>query len=232
MPRESPTAGTSSASMKSDVPTFDLTGHPSSSDVPPSAPATRPSRLRVRGALFDDTQLMSEVVAGSIDAFAELYGRFCNRAYGVALSVCHDQDRASDAVQEAFLALWKNRASYRAQRGSVAAWLLTMVRYRAIDLARRNGLQAAWWASEDQLAQRAAPDDVSGAVIRRDASQRLRTSLAQLPDEQQEVITLAYYGQLSHTEIAARLGLPTGTVKGRMRLGLQQLRQRMEPPVD
>ncbi|MDQ6834672.1 MAG: sigma-70 family RNA polymerase sigma factor [Actinomycetota bacterium] len=171
-----------------------------------------------------DSELMGEVSAGSVEAFAELYDRFCNRAYGVAFSVCRDDGRAQDAVQEAFLSLWKSRANYRPHQGTVAAWLLTVVRYRAIDLTRRNGNHATRWASEDRLDERPAPDDVSEKIIQREDATRLQASLARLPDEQQEVITLAYYGQLSHSEIATRLDLPAGTVKGRMRLGLQKLR--------
>jgi RNA polymerase sigma-70 factor (ECF subfamily) len=167
---------------------------------------------------------MAQVSAGSVEAFGELYDRFCNRAYGVAFSVCRDQGRAQDAVQEAFLSVWRARASYRSQEGTVAAWLLTVVRYRAIDLARRHGKDAAHWASDERLHERPARDDVSETVIQRDDAHRLQVSLAQLPDRQQEVIVLAYYGQLSHTEIATELGLPPGTVKGRMRLGLQKLR--------
>jgi RNA polymerase sigma-70 factor (ECF subfamily) len=167
---------------------------------------------------------MGEVSAGSMEAFGELYDRFCQRAYGVAFSICRDEGRAQDAVQEAFLSLWQSRASYRSQRGSVAAWLLTVVRYRAIDVARRDGTHSARWASDDRLDERPAPDDVSESVIQRDDGEHLRGSLALLSHEQREVITLAYYGQLSHTEIAARLELASGTVKGRMRLGLQKLR--------
>jgi len=167
---------------------------------------------------------MARVSAGSAEAFGQLYDRFCNRAYGVAYSVCRDDGRAQDAVQDAFLSLWTSRTSYRPQRGTVAGWLLTVVRYRAIDLARRNGTHAAHWANDDRLDERPAPDDVSATVLERDTADRLRASLTELPDEQQEVIALAYYGQLSHTEIATQLRLPSGTVKGRMRLGLQKLR--------
>jgi RNA polymerase sigma-70 factor (ECF subfamily) len=183
----------------------------------------------VRLAASDDIQLMGELSDGSVEAFGELYDRFCNRAYGVAFSVCRDQGRAQDAVQEAFLSLWKSQASYRPQQGAVAAWVLTVVRYRAIDIARRNGNHAARWAGEDQLRERPAPGDTGEKVIQRDDADRLRASLALLPADQQEVITLAYYGQLSHTEIATRLGLPPGTVKGRLRLGLQKLRASIEP---
>lgn len=173
---------------------------------------------------LDDGALMGAVSAGSVEAFEQLYDRFCNRAYGVAYSVCRDEARAQDAVQEAFVSVWTSRTSYRPQRGSVAGWLLTVVRYRAIDVVRRNGNHAAHRASDDRLDERPAPDDVSATVIERDTADRLRASLARLPAEQQEVITLAYYGQLTHTEIATQLRLPPGTVKGRMRLGLQKLR--------
>lgn len=167
---------------------------------------------------------MGEVSAGSVEAFRELYERFCDRAYRVAFSVCRDEGGAQDAVQEAFLSLWNSRTSYRPERGTVAAWLLTVVRYRAIDLARRHGSHAARWGNDDQLEKDPAPDDISDKIIHQDDSDRLQASLAILSDEQREVITLAYYGQLSHAEIATQLGLPSGTVKGRMRRGLQKLR--------
>ena len=171
---------------------------------------------------------MSEVSAGNIEAFGELFDRFSSRAYGVAYSVCRDDGRAQDATQEAFLSIWKGRMNYRPERGTVAAWLLTVVRYRAVDLARRNGRHAVHWASDTYLEQSPAPDDVSAEVLAQDTADRLRESLALLPEKQQEVIALAYYGQLSHTEIARQLHLAPGTVKGRMRLGLHKLREGMD----
>jgi RNA polymerase sigma-70 factor (ECF subfamily) len=167
---------------------------------------------------------MAQVSAGSVEAFGEIYDRFCQRAHRVAFAVCRDEGYAQDAVQEAFLSIWKTSASYRPEQGTVAAWLLTAVRYRAIDVARRTAVLNAHWASDDCLHVRCAPDAVSETVIQRDCAARLQASLAQLSDSQQEVITLAYYGELSLAEIAAHLALPTGTVKGRMRLGLQKLR--------
>lgn len=172
----------------------------------------------------DDDELMAEVTAGSTGAFGELFDRYCDRAYRVALAVCHDDGRAQDAVQEGFLSVWKSRDSYRQQQGTVAAWLLTVVRHRAIDIARSDGRRSARQDTDDQLEARPAPSDVSESVIRRDECDRLQATVAMLPDVQAEVITLAFYGQLSHTEIAAQLCLPPGTVKGRMRLGLHKLR--------
>lgn len=171
----------------------------------------------------DESRLMAEVSAGNVGAFGALYDRYCNRAYGVALSICRDDVRAQDAVQEAFLSIWRSRVSYREQRGTVAAWLLTIVRHRAIDLQRQHGRDAIHRASDDQLADRPAHDDVCEQAITRDTAERLQAALALLPEAQREVITLAFYGQLTHAEIATRLELPTGTVKGRMRLGLKKL---------
>lgn len=175
--------------------------------------------------------LMGEVDAGSLQAFGQLYDRYCNRAYRLAHSVCRDDGRAEDAVQEAFLAVWNSPASYRADRGTVAAWLLTVVRYRAIDLARRNARHELGRTDGGLLDLNGAPEaeDLIERAISRDDARNLRASLAELPDVQQEVIALAFYGELSHTEIAAQLQLPTGTVKGRMRLGLEKLRATSEP---
>jgi RNA polymerase sigma-70 factor, ECF subfamily len=171
-----------------------------------------------------DIELMAKVTAGSVQSFVDLYDRYCDRAYHVARAVCRDDGCAQEAVQDGFLSVWNSRAHYHPQQGTVAAWLLTVVRYRAIDIARRNEKHLSRRASGDHLEDRGVVDDPFETAAERDDAQRLQASLALLPDAQAEVITLAYYGQLSHTEIAAQLGLPTGTVKGRMRLGLQKLR--------
>ncbi|HET9104916.1 MAG TPA: sigma-70 family RNA polymerase sigma factor [Solirubrobacteraceae bacterium] len=176
------------------------------------------------GASLSDQELMDAVAAGDVDAFGRLYDRFHRRAYRIAHAVCRDEGRAEDAVQDAFVSVWRNRASYDRHRGTVAGWLLTAVRHRALDLARSNGRHAALWASADRLGGHRTPEDISATVSERDSARRLRAVLAMLPDEQQEVITLAYYGQLTHAEIATQLRLPSGTVKSRMRLGLHKLR--------
>jgi RNA polymerase sigma-70 factor, ECF subfamily len=175
-------------------------------------------------SMASDSALMDAVSAGNVEAFTTLYDRYCQRAYSLALSVCHDDGRAQDAVQDAFLSIWNSRATYHSQRGTVAAWLLTVVRYRAIDLARSNGRHEHRRAGDEQLEHHAGPDDLPQETINRDGAKQLQASLALLPVLQEQVITLAFYGQLSHSEIATRLGLRPGTVKGRMRLGLQKLR--------
>jgi RNA polymerase sigma-70 factor, ECF subfamily len=187
------------------------------------------SDQRERSIPLSDQELMLKVTAGSVDAFVDLHGRYYDRAYRVARAVCHDDGRAQEAVQEGFLAVWNSRSSYRSQQGGVAAWLLTVVRYRAIDIARSNHRHASRRASDDQPMQGSPEEEPWEIVIKRDDAQRVQTSLAMLPDAQAEVITLGYYGQLSTTEIAIQLGVPAGTVKGRMRLGLQKLRADLIP---
>ena len=190
-----------------------------------------PPSYRPHPDLLSDRELMAAVIAGDVDSFVDLYDRYCDRAYRVARAVCRDNGRAEEAVQDGFLSVWNSRANYRPQHGTVAAWLLTVVRYRAIDIARRDRQHVSRRASETHLEDRAGVDDPFDAVATRDDAQRLHAALAMLPDAQAEVITLAFYGQLSHTEIAAHLGLPAGTVKGRMRLGLQKLRADIEHAV-
>jgi RNA polymerase sigma-70 factor (ECF subfamily) len=182
----------------------------------------------VRPAPEREAELMARVSAGSVEGFVDLYDRYRDRAYRVARAVCHDDGLAQEAVQDGFLSIWNSRANYRPEQGSIAAWLLTVVRYRAIDIARSNGRHASRRAEDDQATARSLTDDPLEIAVKHDDAQRLHASLAMLPDAQAEVITLAYYGQLTHIEIAAHLGLPTGTVKGRMRLGLQKLQADIE----
>jgi RNA polymerase sigma-70 factor (ECF subfamily) len=176
-----------------------------------------------RPAITDD-QVMAAVKAGSANAFGVLYDRYHERAYRIARVVCRDNGRAEEAVQETFISIWKTRKSYESEAGKVAPWVLTVARHRAIDIARRNGRDAAHQTTDDHLRAVSAPGDVPEQAVARAQARDVLRLLAQLPETQCEVITLAFYGELSHTEIAAHLNLPPGTVKGRMRLGLQRLR--------
>lgn len=181
-------------------------------------------RTVAASAALDDEWLLGEVASGSPEAFERLYHRFHAEARRVALSVCRDSGRAEDAVQEAFVAIWRTAGTYRSERGTVAAWLLSLVRYRAIDIARANGKHAGKRADEEETARHPLPGVLADQVVDRDSAAELKRRLQLLPDAQREVVTLAFYDQLSHAEIAAKLQLPSGTVKGRMRLGLQRLR--------
>jgi RNA polymerase sigma factor (sigma-70 family) len=149
-----------------------------------------------------DQELMTQLGAGSAEALGELYDRYCQRAYRVALSVCSHATHAEEAVESAFESIWIDRGTYRDQPGTVAAWLLSLVFHRAIEIADSKATSTARTGSERTY---------------------ILARLDGVPVAQREVITLAFYGGLSHTEIAARLGLPEDTVKARMRLGLRKL---------
>jgi RNA polymerase sigma-70 factor, ECF subfamily len=179
-------------------------------------------------AVVDDDLVMARVKAGSAAAFGVLYDRYCERAYRIARSVCRDDDRAEDAVQETFLSIWNTRTSYE-DHGKVAAWVLTVARHRAIDIARHDTWQAAHRTSDDGLQVLHDPSGVDEQVLARAEARYLLSLLSALPTVQREVLALAFYGQLTHSQIAKRLDLPLGTVKGRMRLGLNRLRADIRP---
>lgn len=190
------------------------------------APNGEPATTRT----ISDEQLMCRVQGDDPDAFAEIYDRHAGRALRVARSVCRDQGRAEDAVQEGFLAIWRSRSSYRSEKGSVQGWVMTAVRNRALDSLRHDAAVKRPHLVELEDRDRSphlTPADALAAGSDRDA---VLTALRQLPEAQAEVIALAFFGELSHSEIAAQLGLPKGTVKGRMRLGLEKLRRQMDAP--
>jgi RNA polymerase sigma-70 factor (ECF subfamily) len=176
-----------------------------------------------------DAVLMQEVQAGERLALGELYNRFASRAYRTAFAVCHDRDCAQDAVQDAFVSMWASRATYEPSRGSVVGWAMTIVRHRAIYLARRRSAAAGLDEGTDRLDDQPAQDDVPTDFVARVETERLKELLERLPPAQRQVIRLGFFAGLTHEEIAHRLALPPGTVKGRMRLGLTKLRSDLDP---
>lgn len=180
-----------------------------------------PNRLTAR---LSDEDLMRRVQSDDIRAFAELYDRFSARALGLARLLCASSERAEDAVQDAFLSLWRGRARYDPTRSAIQTWIFALVRNRSIDIYRRNRRADELGTAEAQLDHVALPGSVEDEAVRREEAGRLRISLQTVPVLQREVMVLAYFGGLSHTEIARRLSLPLGTVKGRMRLGLEKVR--------
>ncbi len=175
-----------------------------------------------------DRELMLLVQGDDTDAFEVLHDRLLRRALSVAHAMNVQNDRVDDVVQEAFWSVWRARAAYRPERGRVHAWVLAIVRNRAIDSMRRHGRHDRVRKSCDELLARVpAPTDVEADGIERGEAHALRCALAHLPPAQREVIALAYFGRLTHVEIARELSLPLGTIKGRMRLGLDRLRDRV-----
>jgi RNA polymerase sigma-70 factor (ECF subfamily) len=173
-----------------------------------------------------DEDLMILVERRDPDAFAVLYDRHGGAAYSLAHRIVGDRAVAEDVTQEAFLSVWRSGARFDAARGSVRSWTLGIVRNRAIDALRRSARVTAKLDLDDDAAldQQPGGELTDAEAIRRETSGRLRGALRELPAEQSEVIGLAYFGGFSHSEIAEMLGMPLGTVKGRMRLGLEKIR--------
>ncbi len=188
--------------------------------------------LRHSLASASDEDLMLRIQADDTPAFEELYHRHSARAFGLARFICGGSHRAEEAMQEGFVSVWRSRDSYDPVRGGAKTWVLAVIRNRSLDIMRQGGRDDRRLASEAQLEYLQAPESVAAAAEKRDKGGRLRASLRDLPPLQREVIALAYFGGLTHTEIASRLELPVGTVKGRMRLGLDRMRTRLAPVVD
>jgi RNA polymerase sigma factor (sigma-70 family) len=167
-----------------------------------------------------------ELIARSDEsALAELYDRIGGTAYGLAYRVLRDEALAEDAVQEAFLGLWRSAGSFIPERAKASTWILTLVHRRAVDLVRREQRRRA-----EPL--EGAPEPLEGSAeeaawLRLDR-ERVQEALTQLPDQQREAIELAYYGGYTQSELAERLGQPLGTIKSRMFAGLSRLRELLD----
>jgi RNA polymerase sigma factor (sigma-70 family) len=185
--------------------------------VPRRAPSSMPRELES----LSDEALVALVARSDDAALAELYDRFGRPAYGLALRVLRDPSLAQDAVQEAFLAAWRTAASYDARRAKAATWLLTIVHRRAVDVVRRENRRRGAPLEDAPVAAGDATDEEASVRERR---REVQAALAQLPADQREALELAYYGGLTQSELAERLGVPLGTIKSRMFAGLSKLR--------
>ena len=180
-----------------------------------------------------DEELMQLVYKGSAEAFEVIYDRHADAAFSLAYRICSQRALAEDVTQEAFLSLWRSRARYDRGRGSVRTWVLGIVHHRAIDALRRRGVRDRGEVHEEGIETRlAAPERTDLEVARREEAREVRDALEQLPAEQSRVIELAYFGGLTHVQIASLLETPVGTVKGRMRLGLSKMRVALGHPAE
>ena len=179
-------------------------------------------------AHLSDEAVVALVARSDELALAELYDRFGRVAYGLALRVLRDEQLAEDAVQEGFLAVWRNADRFVPERGKASTWVVTLVHRRAVDLVRREDRRRAEPLSEKTETRRSesAEDD---AWLRFER-ERVQSALKQLPDQQREALELAYYGGFSQSELAERLGQPVGTIKSRMFSGLARLRELLAEP--
>jgi RNA polymerase sigma-70 factor (ECF subfamily) len=165
---------------------------------------------------------MLRVQRGDSSAFEALYARHYRAVFGLAMRIVDDRGLAADVTQEAFTALWLHRVEYRPDRGRVKWWLLSIVRNRAIDLQRRSRGDVPRSVPPFELT--VAPDSTEEEVLAGHDRRELAALVAHLPSEQRAVIELAFYRGLSHAEITERLGVPLGTIKGRIRSALDRLR--------
>jgi RNA polymerase sigma factor (sigma-70 family) len=184
--------------------------------------ALRPAAWRERVRESSDEDILEAVASGDERALAALYDRFGRVAYALAYRVLRDRALAEDAVQEAFLAVWRAAEDYRRERAKPGTWILTLVHRRAVDLVRREDRRRTDPLEE---APEPAAADVEEEAALRSRRAAVQAALKRLPDDQREALELAYYGGLTQSELAERLGVPLGTVKSRMFAGLGRLRE-------
>jgi RNA polymerase sigma factor (sigma-70 family) len=173
-------------------------------------------------AHLSDEALVALVARADEGALAELYDRFGNVAYGLALRVVRDPTLAEDAVQEAFLAVWRSAARFVPGRAKASTWLLTLVHRRAVDTVRREQPRRAEPLEVAPEPTAHVTEDEAWLRLQRT---RVQDALRRLPDQQREALELAYYGGFTQSELADRLGEPLGTIKSRMFAGLARLRE-------
>jgi RNA polymerase sigma-70 factor (ECF subfamily) len=181
-------------------------------------------------AHLSDEAVVSLVARSDDVALAELYDRHGRSAYGLAFRILRDETLAEDAVQEAFLAVWRGASRFLPERAKASTWILTLVHRRAVDLVRREERRRADPLPETGLgATEGSAADAAWLHLER---RRVQAALARLPDPQREAIELAYYGGFTQSELAERLGEPLGTIKSRMFSGLASLRELLEGPFE
>jgi RNA polymerase sigma-70 factor (ECF subfamily) len=177
-------------------------------------------------AHLSDEALVALAARSDDLALAELYDRFGRAAYGLALRVIRDEALAEDAVQEAFLAVWRGAARFVPERAKASTWILTLVHRRAVDVVRREERRRADPLPETGP-EAGGPSAADTAWLRAER-ERVQAALGRLPLEQRQAIELAYYGGFTQSELAERLGEPLGTIKSRMFAGLGRLRELLE----
>ena len=181
---------------------------------------------------LDDAALVRHVGQGNPDALAALYRRHGAACYGLARRVTVDDDLAQDAVQEAFIGLWRSPASYVPGRGSVRTWLLGLTHHKAVDSVRRETAQQRRQhahAAQQALDPPATSVDPAAAAVDSIRAAEVRAALTELPDGQREALALAYFGGYTQSQIAELTGVPLGTVKTRTFSAMRRLRLRLAP---
>ena len=177
---------------------------------------------------LDDQALLQQIVAAQTAALSELYDRYGRLVFSLAVRIVGEASLAEEITQDVFVQLWKKADTYRAEQGKVITWLTSFARHRAIDVLRRQnvrpeGHRVEW--TEGVSPDLEDPVELESAIDLEQQKYRLRQALAELPEGQRKVLALAYFNGMSHQEIADAIHEPLGTVKTRVRLGMQKLRQ-------
>jgi RNA polymerase sigma-70 factor, ECF subfamily len=175
-----------------------------------------------------DEDLISLVEAADAEAFSTLYDRHSRAAFSLAYRMMGERQAAEDLTQDAFLKVWRGASSFRAERGSVRTWILSIVHNRGIDQIRSQAIQRRTQDKIEASASRSQPSEAFAETWRNSQRDQVREALNTLPPEQLKVLELAYFSGYTHVEISDLLRLPLGTVKGRMRLGLKKIRDYFE----
>jgi RNA polymerase sigma-70 factor (ECF subfamily) len=179
----------------------------------------------------DDASLLRDIQRGGQGAFAALYDRHSGAAYGLALRIVGDPTGAEDVVQDAFLALWRQAPRFDPERGQVRSWLLTIVHHRAVDAVRRRAGRAERAlpdGAEEFLAAPGRPEELAEMVMDAEA---VRRAVRMIPEEQRQTVEMAYFKGMTHVEISEEMGVPLGTVKSRLRIGLDKMREMLRTTV-
>lgn len=176
----------------------------------------------------DDALLAQRIRSGDRDALGELYDRYASVALATALRVVANREQAEDLVHDGFVAVWQKIDRFDPMRGSLRAWLLTIIRNRAIDRLRSVRSSIPIEDADEQSLLRTSPNPTWEAAIARRSAAELRTALQQLPPEQRQAIELAYFGGNTYREIAVLTNVPLGTANGRLRLALAKLRESLQ----
>jgi RNA polymerase sigma factor (sigma-70 family) len=184
--------------------------------------------MRNQLAHLSEEALVALVARGDQSALATLYDRVGRTAFGLAFRVLRDDRLAEDAVQEAFLTVWRTAAAFSAERAKATTWILTLVHRRAVDLVRREQRRRAEPLDDTDGSDDASSPSAEDAAWLNFERERVQGALRQLPDTQREAIELAYYGGFTQSELAERLGEPLGTIKSRMFAGLARLRELLD----
>jgi RNA polymerase sigma-70 factor, ECF subfamily len=181
---------------------------------------------REKAERLADEELMPWIGRKDPEAFEVFYDRHGGAAFSLAYRILGDRSAAEDCIQEAFISIWRSGGRFDRTRGSVRSWTLSIVRNRAIDALRSKAGKAPKLTFDDDaiLESRPAKELTEDEAMRRETATEVRGAISQLPGEQSKVIELAYFGGFSQSEISRMLNVPLGTVKGRMRLGLEKIR--------